>query len=145
MLAVEPQVIDEYVRTGQVKLVFRDVLNHGERSERASEAAACAARQGYFWEMHAVLFENQADTWATSGEGLVELMLNFGDDIEGLDDSAFARCLDERSTLESLRAADAEQRSRGITSQPIFEINEQRLFGLQPFETLSAYIQEALP
>lgn len=138
-------VIDEYVRTGQVKLVFRDVLNHSERSERASEAAACAARQGYFWEMHAILFENQGDIWATSGEGLVELMLNFGDRIEGLELSAFAQCLDERSTLQALRAADDEQRSRGITSQPIFEINDQRLFGLQDFATMSAYIQEALP
>lgn len=138
-------VIDEYVRTGQVKLVFRDVLNHSERSERASEAAACAGQQGYFWEMHAILFENQGDIWATSGAGLLELMLNFGDRIEGLDLSAYTRCLDERSTLEALRAADAEQRSRGITSQPIFEINDQRLFGLQDFATMSAYIQEALP
>lgn len=138
-------IIDEYVRTGQVKLVFRDVLNHGERSLRASEAAACAGQQGYFWEMHAILFESQADTWATGNEGLVELMLNFGDRIEGLDLPTYARCLDERSTLAGLQAADEEQRSRGITSQPVFEINEQRLFGLQDFATMSAYIEDALP
>jgi protein-disulfide isomerase len=145
VLAIEPTIIDEYVRTGLVKLVFRDVLNHGERSERASEAAACAGQQNRFWEMHALLFENQADTWATSGAGLVELMLNFGDRIEGLDLSTYARCLETRSTLERLETADAEQRSRGITSQPVFEINGQRLFGLQDFATMSAYIEAALP
>ncbi|NJM41142.1 MAG: thioredoxin domain-containing protein [Anaerolineae bacterium] len=48
MLTTEPEIIERYVRTGQLKLVFRDVLNHGERSERASEAAACAGRQGKF-------------------------------------------------------------------------------------------------
>ena len=32
MLAVEPEIIDKYVRPGQVKIVFRAVLNLGEGS-----------------------------------------------------------------------------------------------------------------
>lgn len=134
-------IIENYVRTGQVKLVFRDVLNHGERSERASEAAACAGRQGQFWQLHAILFENQSMTWATSNEGLVELMVGFAIQLEGLDQAAFAQCMTDRSTLPALQAADTEQRTRGITIQPIVEIGEQRIIGAQAFEVYAAAIE----
>ena len=144
MLAVEPEVVENYVRSGKVRLVFRDVLNHGERSQRASEAAACAGQQGYFWEMHALLFESQNVVWATDSSALVEVMVQFGESIEGLDQGAFSQCLNDRSPQETLKTADAEQRSRGITSQPVFEIGSQRLFGLQSFEVMSAAIDEAL-
>ena len=140
MLTVEPSIIESYVRPGQLKLVFRDVLNHGERSLRASEAAACAGRQGQFWAMHNLLFENQSATWNTSGSGLIELMLDFAAQLDGIDQRAFAQCLNDRTTLAALQAADAEQRTRGITVQPIFEIGEQRIIGAQAFETLAAAI-----
>jgi protein-disulfide isomerase len=144
VLTVEPEIIERYVRPGSVKLVFRAVLNYAERSLRASEAAACAGRQDRFWQMHEVLFEKQGDTWATDNDGLVELMLGFGRQIDGLDQDAFAACLADRSTLDALTAADAEQRGRGITAQPIFELGAQRLFGYQPVDRMAAAIEEEL-
>jgi protein-disulfide isomerase len=144
VLAVEPEIVEQYARPGKVRLVFRDVLNHAERSERASEAAACAGRQGQFWPMHKLLFENQNAVWGASGEGLVNLMLDFAEQVEELDQAAFAQCLNDRITLPALQAADAEQRTRGITSQPIFEIEPRRLVGLQSFDAMAAVIEEAL-
>jgi len=144
VLAIEPLIIENYVHTGKVRLVFRDVLNHGERSERASEAAACAGNQGYFWEMHSVVFESQDVVWGTSNDSLSDLMIQFGTQIDGLEIETYRQCLEERSTIEKLRAADDEQRSRGITSQPIFEIGGHRLFGLQSYDTMSAWIEEVL-
>ncbi len=132
------------MRPGKVQLVFRDVLNHGERSERASETAACAGRQGQFWPMHKVLFENQDAVWGTSNAGLVDLMLGFAAQLEELDQAAFDQCLNDRATLPALQAADAEQRARGIASQPIFEIGPRRLVGLQSFDVMAAVIEEAL-
>ena len=144
MLAVEPEVVEQYVRQGKVRLVFRDVLNHGEHSVRASETAACAGDQGYFWQMHALLFENQDVVWTTPREQLQEHLRLFGNQIEGLDINLLTQCLQEQNTLDRLQAADAEQRSRGIISQPIFEINGQRLVGYQSFETIAAVIEENL-
>lgn len=143
MITVEPTITENYVRNGQVKLVFRDVLNHGERSERASEAAACAGRQGQFWQMHEILYENQDAIWGTGNGDLVGLMLEFGTQIEGLDQVAFSQCLSDRSTLPALQAADAEQRTRGITVQPIFEIGSQRIIGAQPYEVFVQAIEAA--
>jgi protein-disulfide isomerase len=144
VLATEPQVIETYVRPGKVKLVFRDVLNHGERSIRTSEAAACAARQDRFWEMHGLLFEKQSQVWATGNDGLVSLMLEYGKQLAGMDQAAYAKCLTERTPLERLRAGDAEQRKRGITSQPIFEIGTQRLVGAVSFQQMAARLDAAL-
>jgi len=144
VLAVEPEVIEQYVRNGKSRLVFRDVLNHGEYSLRASEAAACAGNQGYFWHLHALLFENQDVVWSTPHEQLQERMGIFGAQIEGLNMDGYQQCLQERSALERLQAADTEQRNRGILSQPIFEINGQRIVGFQSFESIAAVIEENL-
>lgn len=133
-------MIERYVRSGQVKLVFRDVLNHGERSLRASEAAACAGRQGRFWHMHEILFQRQPEVERASGTALVALMRQFAAEIPDLDQAAFSSCLTGHETLAGLQAADAEQRARGIRSQPIFEIGPRRLLGYQSLESIGAAI-----
>lgn len=132
MLTEEPVLIEEYVRAGKLKLVFRDVLNHGERSVRAHEAAACAGRQSQFWSMHEVLFRDQPETWATENAGLLDLMKKKAATLPDLDQADFGACLDQRQTLARIQATDAEQRKRGINTQPIFEIGTQRWIGRRP-------------
>ncbi|MSP13202.1 MAG: hypothetical protein EXR62_09625 [Chloroflexi bacterium] len=144
MLTVEPALVEKYVRPGTLKLVFRDVLNHGERSIRASEAAACVGKQGQFWEIHGLLFERQPDLWATGDAKQVELLSSYVQELKGLDQKAFATCMADRVTLKTLQAADQEQRKRGITSQPIFEIGSRRLVGVQSVEVMSTFIDEGL-
>jgi protein-disulfide isomerase len=145
VLTVEPQLIETYVRTGKLKLVFRDVLNHGDRSDRASEAAACAGRQGKFWEMHAVLFETMSDTWgASTSAELITLMKKHAASVDGLNSDAFAQCMDQRESIAQLQAADAEQRTRGIQVQPIFEIGAERLVGNRSFDVFAALIDQRL-
>ena len=144
MLTVEPEIVERYVRAGQVRLVFRDVLNHGERSVRTSEAAACAGLQGQFWQMHEMLFELQNEVWATSNDQLVERMQGYAQELDGLDQEAFAQCMNERTTLERLQTADAEQRRLGITLQPVFDIGDARLFGVRPIEEFVDVIEQAL-
>ena len=145
MLAVEPEIIDKYVRQGQVKLVFRALLNLGEGSVRASEAAACAGLQGQFWQMHQLLFQRQRQI--PRGDALVAGLQQFATALPGLDQAAFATCLKERTTLQHVQATDAEQRERGIRSQPTFEISGpggmERLVGLPSVEALSAALDKA--
>ncbi len=140
MLAVEPELIEAYVRPGRVRLVFRPVLNHGERSVVTSTAAECAGDQDRFWAMHALLFERQSELYAGSEADLLSLMMMYAVELE-LDQSAFDTCMTDGQARERVLAFDAEQRSRGITLQPTFEINEQRLVGFQSFEVFQNVIE----
>jgi protein-disulfide isomerase len=144
VLTVEPQVIERYVRPGAVRLVFRDVLNHGERSERTSEAAIAAGLQGQFWQMHELLFNEQDTVAATSLSEQVALLKTFAARLRGLDQAAFAAQLDARAALPALKAADADQRRAGIAAQPIFQIGTQRLIGFQSIDAISRALDAAL-
>lgn len=145
MLTEEPALIEEFVRVGKARLVFRDVLSQSERSLRAHEAAACAARQGLFWDMHEMLFRDQDEVWSSSEAELTGLMKKKASTILGMDSAQFAACMDGRQTLARLQASDAEQRRRGINAQPIFEIGAQRIIGRRPLagwrELLSAALR----
>lgn len=144
MLTVEPQVIEQYVRPGKVRLLFRDILDFGEQSERASVAAASAGRQGQFWQLHKILFDEQSNVFGKSGDALVALMKEFAARLPGLDQAAFAKSLDDPAILAAIKAAVDEHRKRGITSRPVFEIGQQRLFGYQSFEVMQRAIDAAL-
>ena len=53
-----PQIVTDYVKTGKAQYVFVDypIASLHPQAARSHEAAACAAEQGKFWEMHARLF-----------------------------------------------------------------------------------------
>lgn len=144
MLTEEPVIIAEYVRTGKVKLVFRDVLNHGERSIRAHEAGVCAARQNQFWALHEVLFREQDATWSAATDGLAALMKKQAATLPGINLAEFAACLDQRQGLARIQSTDAEQRKRGITTQPIFEFGAQRIVGRRPIQGWRQLLDAAL-
>jgi protein-disulfide isomerase len=83
---VLPKVVEKYVRSGQVELVFLDLpLEMHSNAMKAAEAAACANDQGKFWEMHNLLFANQRALGAESLPGYAEKT--------GVDMSAFQKCL----------------------------------------------------
>lgn len=58
---VEPFIRDEYIKTGKVKMVFRNYAFLGPESVDAAEAAECAKDQGKFWEFHDALYEAEAE------------------------------------------------------------------------------------
>lgn len=144
MLTVEPVLVERYVRPGKVKLVFRDVLDLGDKSVRLSEAAACAGKQGHFWEMHELFYARQDDSYAAAGDKMVEYAAGVAAQVPGLEGAALQKCMNDRLPLAGLQAAYQEQRARGVTQRPAFEINGRRLLGLQSVEVMSAAIEEAL-
>jgi 2-hydroxychromene-2-carboxylate isomerase len=68
----------------------------------------------------------------TDDAGLVALMKKKAATLPGLNQAEFAVCVDQRQALATIQATDAEQRKRGINTQPIFEIGKQRLIGRRP-------------
>jgi protein-disulfide isomerase len=122
----------------------------GEPPARASEAAACAGKQGQFWSMHEILYEHQSDIFGAAGtEQLLALMKQFASQLDGLDQATFAQCMAQRATLPAVQASDQERRRRGIIVRPVFEIgdkadNIRRIVGFRDVGAMSAELDAAL-
>jgi len=103
-----------YVSTGKLRYVFRNFPIEGIHplAFRAHEAAACAAEQGKFWEMHARLFGNQK---ALDPENLPKHAETIG-----LEMSRFRTCFDSRRLSVRIRQDIAEGRALGVNGTPMF-------------------------
>lgn len=59
------KIIEEYVNSGKVKMVFKHYpLAFHSSAQKAAEAAECANEQGKFWEMHDILFTKGSEATA---------------------------------------------------------------------------------
>lgn len=111
-----PQIDKDYIKTGKVKYIFRNLpLTNGHPNAfRAAEAAHCAAEQGKFWEAHDRFFDHQdtlnPNDWPQHAQAL------------GLDTKKFDQCLMSGKYDEEINNdIDAAQRI-GIMGTPAFLI-----------------------
>jgi protein-disulfide isomerase len=140
VLGTEPAIRENYIRTGQVRLIFSPVLNHGDRSVQSHLAAECAAEQRQFWEFHDILYANQGALWGGDIQTTVKQLALQAD----LDIERFNTCFDEQRHLDLIRSQDEIRRQQGIRGQPVFDINGEYLYGAQPFEVFQAVIEAKL-
>lgn len=141
MLGTEPQVIQTYVETGQARIIFWPVLNHGDPSLYSTLTAECVARQDIdaFWEVHHRLFQNQSDLWGADRDYYIEAAAAVG-----VDPDEFASCYDGGDALDHVLELDETRRARGIYTQPVFDVNGEQFFGSQSFDTFAQVIEGAL-
>lgn len=140
MLGTEPAIRENYVKTGQLKLVFSPIVDYGDRSLQAHQAADCAAEQDKFWALHDVLFERQNEL---SGSNIRETLKGMAAEL-GLDPQQFNTCLDEQRYADLVRSQNERRLQLGIRTRPTFDINQQFLVGAQPFEVFQKIIEPLL-
>jgi len=148
-LSTFPDLDREYIATGKVRWVFINyplTMIH-PNAAAAAEVAMCAARNAKFWEVHDLLFRNQA-TWAPLTEpGAFFLTLA---DSAAIPPDAFRKCLVDRATLDEV-ASDAKGSAQsGASSTPSFYIEGGLLPGAQPVEVFrqildSIYLAKTAP
>ena len=135
-------MIDEqYVKTGQVRIVSKNLPVHGQEASKAAEAALCASDQGKFWDYHDKLLESLyvgKHVTATTDD-LKKLATDLG-----LDGSAFGACLDGSKYAQRVQAEAAEAQKLGVTGTPTFFVNDKMLVGAQPFAAFKTAIDNAL-
>lgn len=140
MLETEPQIVEQYVATGQARIVYRHLLQLGPASVRAAEASECAGDQGAFWEMRKLLYERQTDLY-TAGD-LDVTLAGFAGEL-GMDGAAFQRCLADNTHLAAVQADYRAAQAEGVRSRPEFRIGEQRLVGALPLAQFAQAIEAA--
>ena len=142
-----PLIIENYVETGKVNLVFVDMPFLGRDSTPASEATYCADDQGKYWEYHTMLFKFQQeidDGWANASR-LQAFALNLGLDMEQFD-----KCMitdDHRAHVNfNMQMAKKEF---GANSTPTFVIVgptgvAEKIVGAHPYSTFVSVLDQML-
>ena len=147
-MTVEPELIANYVETGQVRMVFKPVLDHNPASQIATEAAYCAGEQNpsLFWEMHNLLYTRQGE-FGAAGDKIAQ-SLKYANELD-LAPQPFAACMNQNRYTDQIIAQDQARRAEGIRQRPSFKISgpaqtEPRLIaGAQPFSNFQKLIAEA--
>ncbi len=149
VLQIEPTLVERFVASGQMRLVFRDfpLERLHPNAVPAAIAARCVAEQGasLFWRMHDLLFQTQ-DQWA-SLEDPAAFFARLARDA-GADSVRFALCMADRAdTLrEQVLASAAEARAQGYDAAPAFRFvveengEEYALVGAQPYRVFAAWM-----
>ncbi len=132
-----PSIIQEYVENGTAKLIFKHFpLPSHPYAQKAAEATECAGDQGKFWEMHDKLFENPNNLF-------VPALKNYAEEL-GLDAEQFNSCLDSGVMADRVNRDKEEAQRMGVSSTPMFFINDIRVSGAQPFSVFRQSIEAAL-
>tara|TARA_B110001454_G_scaffold210192_1_gene224455 strand:+ start:117 stop:920 length:804 start_codon:yes stop_codon:yes gene_type:complete len=145
-----PKIIDEYIKEGTVKLVFRDFPIQSIHSNAlpASLAAECANEQGKFKEMHDKLFDKQNEWNNKNIDNVIILFNQYALEI-GLEEEKFDSCLRNGKYVEEIQKDLNDGRTYGISGTPGFFIGNDKigfveLKGAQPFESFKKVIDSQL-
>ena len=144
----EPQIIQNYVNTGKVRMVFRDFAFLGPESLAAANAAQCAEDQNKLWAYHDALYtakigdENNGgsenDGFYTSTE-----FLKLARQV-GLNIPTFTSCINNSTDASIVAQEKGAAASAGINSTPSFIVNGQMITGAQPYSVFQQVLDSAL-
>ena len=143
----EHEILEKYVMTGKVNVIFKDYTIIGQDSMRAAHAAHCASEQGKFWEYHDTLYNNwggENNGWAGS-----ENILRFAEEV-GLNMNEFVECNVDKRYEQQIAASNTDAQKLGITGTPAFYVisansqQVQTISGAQPYEVFEKVFNSML-
>ncbi len=124
----EGALIEEYVKTGKLQIIYNHLPLLGVESFSAALASQCAADQNKFWQYHDELFLIQARAGQMEDEK--KNVGRFSDaklkDVAsqlGLDRAKFDSCYDGKDHLDLINNQQRTAKSFGITGTPGFLLN----------------------
>lgn len=132
-----PQLKQEFVDTGKVKVAFKNfpLANHANAGITA-EASECANDQGRFWEYKTTLFQNQQFLAAND-------LKKYAKDL-GLNEQEFIGCFDSKKYSNEVNGDLSDGVAAGVTGTPTFFINGEKLVGAYPFSEFQKIINQKL-
>jgi len=133
-----PQIKEKYIKTGKVKLVYRDfpITSIHDEAQKAAEAGECANEQGKFWPYHDILYERQASLGVANFKTWAKEL--------GLNQTQFNECLDSGKYYEEIAKDLSDGQALGVTGTPATFINGKLVQGAVPYAQFEAIIEEEL-
>ncbi|MGI0026758.1 MAG: DsbA family protein [Nitrosopumilaceae archaeon] len=142
----EPDIVKNYVNTGKVKLVFKDLTIIGQDSINAAHAAHCAQEKGKFWEYHDMLYNNwngENTGWASSKN-----LLAFATKVN-ITASDFSACMTNAKYISTVQGSVSDAHTLGLTGTPDFFIigpdnSITKIVGAQPYASFDEIFKSIL-
>ena len=139
-------IIDNYIETGKVNLVFMDLPFLGRDSITAAQATYCADDQGKYWEYHETLynFQEAIDNGWASKDRLVSFAFNLDMNMDEFND-----CMDSSKYAKRVKANYDESQRFGAEATPTFLIISpdgavKKITSAQPYSVFSQVIEPML-
>ncbi|PIW32801.1 MAG: disulfide bond formation protein DsbA [Nitrosopumilales archaeon CG15_BIG_FIL_POST_REV_8_21_14_020_37_12] len=129
----------EFIKTGKVKLVFKDFPLNGKDSVLAAEASYCAHEQGKYWQYHDEVYKN----WAGEKTGWItrESLAIFAH-TAGLNLDKFNICLDNHVYYDKVNNLYDFGRNIGIDATPSFLIfNDEKVIKIRGNQPLEVFLK----
>jgi protein-disulfide isomerase len=117
-----PTVIEDYVRTGRLKMQLRLLRFIGPDSERGAEVAAAATLQDKGWEYSDLFFRNQGQE--NSGYATDQFLQRLARATPGLDVGQLESDLDTPSARALIRQAERQANRLGVSGTPSFFVQK---------------------
>lgn len=135
-----PQLVEEYVESGMLRIEFRNYPIYGPESDAAARAAWAAGEQGRFWEFYRAAFaeDEHRGSGRYSSDGVLTLAEAAG--VPDLD--RFAEEMESEEAGEAVGRDADEAFSLGIESTPAFLINGHPVLGGQPIDVFRTAIDQ---
>ncbi|HMQ29713.1 MAG TPA: DsbA family protein, partial [Chloroflexaceae bacterium] len=122
----------EYIDTGKVYYVYKDLPVTSRQGALAAQAAECGGAQGRYWELHDALFA-EPGAWYGGEAGALGRIRAAAEEA-GLDATALEACIARGEQLANVARNFAEAQTLHIYGTPAFLINARLLAGAQPIE-----------
>ncbi|CDO46456.1 disulfide bond formation protein DsbA [Bartonella henselae] len=136
---VLPQIRKKYIKTGKVKLIFRDFA-FDSRATAGFMLARCAPEDRYF-PLIEVLFQKQSE-WVWARDAVTPLK-KIGL-MAGFTDESFNACLKNQSILDEVNASFERGKELGVNATPTFFINGNKYEGAMSVEAFFSVIDSFL-
>lgn len=123
----------------RVKIVYRQypIASLHPNAFKAAEASLCANEQGKFWQIHDLMFQEQAQLSVRELKVMANRL--------GMDQSKFDACLDSGRYAEQIQNDLAEGGRAGMTGTPALFVNGIEIpGGAVPYETVARAIDQEL-
>ena len=133
-------VVDKYGADLRFEYKHFPLVTVHPKAVPAAIAAEAAGQQGKFWEMHDLLFENQA-TWANSVNANAYFE-EYAEEI-GLDVGLFRRHMDSSLIRDAVNADFEEARSLGLSGTPTLILNGEEMV-IETFGDLDTQVAAAI-
>jgi protein-disulfide isomerase len=127
----------------RIQIIYRyfPLKNIHPNAVVAAEAAEAAGKQGQFWQMHDLLFDNQ-EAWASSANA-ADYFIQYARSL-GLDEDQFTRDLRSEAVSDKINASYDRALDLGLNGTPTFFLNGSQIATPNTYDQFKQMIQDEL-